>query len=1088
MENTRDNLLILMAGICFCAAPALAQSTHQSQVCDPSSCTLIDTSVMGGLRFEDYKVTNPKAVQFDPATRSVELAQLGTSTAQTLCQAPLTFDTPAPTIVFNNVQAQIRYNAGSNGSSDQQFLDVEFANFSASNGYSSPSFGLKMTRNVASNGAVASQFSIGVHAGNPGLENVVGLVGEVGYSIDPVNLTASVYGNVPSDLLLRQTVFGVLANVYTILKGATFSTTNSPPAGRTLWTASDIIALAQLAQPLIAAAPDLTVPIGPPFKCTYPTYPNAYAVCSGMDQMNAFENTMLQWGGEYLGLGTSQSRKILTRNLLAWAQANAPPLDPQPNDLNDAFQYSNMELSKPILMLWPTLRDDPALAAADRQTIENWIVNRLMPVAYVPGGVGGDYPYRNSWGYFGASIQMADAIRRSDNQTFANAIQEFYVALNQMRPDGSLPYETSRGPCSVTYTNVAILQLTSIAEMAATQGYDLYAMNVNGKNLEAAIEYLLNARDNPSLLSQYANASGTYSCFLPSNAPLDFSDVFNNYVPSQLAWMEGYLARFPFSTTAARLRQIVGSNLSAPPFPMWADYTGVNSTCSFRKAFEFTPVTGVKIAIGGGNNQTVAPNQVTPARLGVRVTDGSGKPLVNVLVSFAMIQGSANVVAPAQVLTDASGLASAIVTAGPLSGTAIVTAAALGASVSFTVHAAAGPVLQISATHQGNFVLGQAAAAYTIMVENHGTAATSGMVTVTDTVPGGLTATAIGGPGWTCDPPSFTCMRSDILANGSSFPPITVTVSVASNAASPATNSVAVSGGGSPSAAATDPAILIAQFTDIAPTDLAYLPAIDLLREYGVTGGCGANPPAYCPATNIPESQMAVFVTRSIFGGDDFPYTQTPYFSDAPASNQYFQWIQKEQELGIAVSCSATQFCPDSAVTRGIMAVLIVRSRYGMSMPVNYPAAPYFTDVPSTHPYFPWIQKMAQLGITSGCGPTTYCPDDPVTREQMAVFIMRGEFNQLLPANVPIVVWVSPGNASAGQTVKVTIAGQNTSFSQASQVTAGAGITVSNVNVVSSTLLTAQLTVAAGAASRPRPITVTTGTEEATLPSGFTVQ
>jgi uncharacterized protein (TIGR03437 family) len=364
-----------------------------------------------------------------------------------------------------------------------------------------------------------------------------------------------------------------------------------------------------------------------------------------------------------------------------------------------------MEMSKSILMLWPTLRDDPALAASDRQTIENWIVNQLMTVAYIPGGVNGAFPYTNNWGYFGASIQMANAIRRSDHQTFANAIQEFYVALNQMRPDGSFPDETSRGPCSATYTNVAILHLTSIAEMAAAQGYDLYGLNGNGKNLEAAIEFLLNARENPSLLYQCSKMS-TAICFLSPSDPLDFQDVFNNGVPNNLAWVEAYLARFPFSSTAARLRQIVGSNLTAPPFPMWNSYVGLNATCAFRKPFEFKPANGVKILIGSGNNQTVAPNQVTPAPLTVRVTDSSGAPLANVLVSFAVVQGSANLMAPAQVLTDANGLASATVTAGPLSGTATVTATALGTAVSFSLVASgpaidAGGILGIGASVPG---------------------------------------------------------------------------------------------------------------------------------------------------------------------------------------------------------------------------------------------------------------------------------------------------------------------------------------------------------------------------------------------------
>jgi hypothetical protein len=50
---------------------------------------------------------------------------------------------------------------------------------------------------------------------------------------------------------------------------------------------------------------------------------------------------------------------------------------------------------------------------------------------------------------------------------------------------------------------------------------------------------------------------------------------------------------------------------------------------------------------------------------------------------------------------------------------------------------------------------------------------------------------------------------------------------------------------------------------------------------------------------------------------------------------------------------------------------------------------PYFTDVPVTSPYFSYVQKLRQLGITAGCTATTFCPDDKLTRGQMAVFLIR---------------------------------------------------------------------------------------------------
>src|SRR5438876_495792 len=106
------------------------------------------------------------------------------------------------------------------------------------------------------------------------------------------------------------------------------------------------------------------------------------------------------------------------------------------------------------------------------------------------------------------------------------------------------------------------------------------------------------------------------------------------------------------------------------------------------------------------------------------------------------------------------------------------------------------PDLTITKTHSGNFTQGQTGATYTITATNSGFAATSGTVTVTDTLPAGLTATAISGTGWTCVLGTLTCTRSDALAAGASYPAITVTVDVANNASSSVTNSVSVSGGG----------------------------------------------------------------------------------------------------------------------------------------------------------------------------------------------------------------------------------------------------------------------------------------------------
>jgi uncharacterized repeat protein (TIGR01451 family) len=106
-----------------------------------------------------------------------------------------------------------------------------------------------------------------------------------------------------------------------------------------------------------------------------------------------------------------------------------------------------------------------------------------------------------------------------------------------------------------------------------------------------------------------------------------------------------------------------------------------------------------------------------------------------------------------------------------------------------------GPDLIISKSHTGNFVQGQTGT-YALTVSNLGGAASSGVVTVSDTLPAGLTAAAMSGPGWSCALGTVSCTRSDALNPLSSYPAITLTVSVADDAPALATNTAAVSGGG----------------------------------------------------------------------------------------------------------------------------------------------------------------------------------------------------------------------------------------------------------------------------------------------------
>ena len=134
------------------------------------------------------------------------------------------------------------------------------------------------------------------------------------------------------------------------------------------------------------------------------------------------------------------------------------------------------------------------------------------------------------------------------------------------------------------------------------------------------------------------------------------------------------------------------------------------------------------------------------------------------------------------------------------------------------------PDLTLAKTHTGTFSQGDTGRSYTLTVTNAGAAPTAGTVTVADTLPAGLIATALSGSGWSCTLATLTCTRSDALAAGASYPAITLTVDVAPDAPAAVTNTAAVSGGGE---------LNVVNSSAADPTTIVALPATGFLRVTG---------------------------------------------------------------------------------------------------------------------------------------------------------------------------------------------------------------------------------------------------------------
>jgi len=178
----------------------------------------------------------------------------------------------------------------------------------------------------------------------------------------------------------------------------------------------------------------------------------------------------------------------------------------------------------------------------------------------------------------------------------------------------------------------------------------------------------------------------------------------------------------------------------------------------------------------------------------------------------------------------------------------------------------------------------------------------------------------------------------------------------------------------------------VATFADVPITYWAW-DWIERLYRARVTGGCGGS--YYCPENPVTRAQMAIFLERGMNGE---AYTPPPatgaVFTDIPASYWAAAWIEQLSADGITSGCGGGNYCPEGMVTRAQMAAFLLRAKHGRTY-TPPAAAGVFSDVPVDHWAAAWIEQLAAEQITSGCGTGIYCPESPVTRAQMAVFLVR---------------------------------------------------------------------------------------------------
>ena len=182
-------------------------------------------------------------------------------------------------------------------------------------------------------------------------------------------------------------------------------------------------------------------------------------------------------------------------------------------------------------------------------------------------------------------------------------------------------------------------------------------------------------------------------------------------------------------------------------------------------------------------------------------------------------------------------------------------------------------------------------------------------------------------------------------------------------------------------------------FDDVLPSHPNWL-AIERVKAAGLTAGCSADPPMFCPDGLVKREEVAVFIDRAL-GWPPAP-VGVNVFGDL--ANDYWAtpFAETLRAHGVTAGCSQSppMYCPQDVLSKAEIATMI-RAASGWA-PVD-PPQHLFADVPVGHWAEPHVEAFYAHTPGSDCGsdPVSgkllFCPFDPVKRSYMAE-LLAGAF------------------------------------------------------------------------------------------------
>ena len=146
----------------------------------------------------------------------------------------------------------------------------------------------------------------------------------------------------------------------------------------------------------------------------------------------------------------------------------------------------------------------------------------------------------------------------------------------------------------------------------------------------------------------------------------------------------------------------------------------------------------------------------------------------------------------------------------------------------------------------------------------------------------------------------------------------------------------------------------------------------------------------FCPKNLVTRAEVAVFLELALHGHGYRPPAPVGRFDDVPRNHWAAGWIEELVADGISAGCGERLFCPDDLVSRAQLAVMVGKAIFSShTAPPQHTDDNLFVDVDSDNWAAEWIEHLAGEGIVSECQVGQYCPDEAISRAELAVMLVK---------------------------------------------------------------------------------------------------